>query len=77
MPNRRHFLQTASATTASLMAAPAFVRGQNLNSKLQLGGIGCEGKGWSDISEMASHDQSQFVGFCDVDLLRTERVPEN
>jgi predicted dehydrogenase len=74
MPNRRHFLQTASATTASLMAAPALVRGQNLNSKLQLGGIGCEGKGWSDISEMASHEQSQFVGFCDVDLSRTEKV---
>ncbi|MEO1982864.1 MAG: twin-arginine translocation signal domain-containing protein, partial [Fuerstiella sp.] len=74
MPSRRHFLQTTSAATASLIAAPAIVRGQNLNSKLQLGGIGCEGKGWSDISEMASHEQSQFVGFCDVDLSRTEKV---
>ncbi|MCA9086644.1 MAG: Gfo/Idh/MocA family oxidoreductase, partial [Planctomycetaceae bacterium] len=46
----------------------------NLNSKLQLGGIGCEAKGWSDISEMASHQQAAFVGFCDVDLSRTERV---
>jgi predicted dehydrogenase len=73
MLNRRTFLQ-ASGVTAAAMAAPAFVRGQNLNSKLQLAGIGCEAKGWSDISEMASHDQAQFVGFCDVDLARTAQV---
>lgn len=73
MPTRRRFLQSAAATA---LAAPAIVRGQNLNSKLQLGGIGCEGKGWSDIHEMASHPQSQFVGFTDVDLSRTEKVRE-
>lgn len=73
MLNRRSFLQTAGATGAAI-AAPAILRGQNLNSKLQLVGIGCEAKGWSDISEMASHAQTQFVGFCDVDLSRTERV---
>ena len=65
MLNRRTFLQTAAA---SAIAAPAVVRGQNLNSRLQLGGIGCEGKGWSDINEMASHEMSHFVGFTDVDL---------
>ncbi|MEQ9411445.1 MAG: Gfo/Idh/MocA family oxidoreductase [Fuerstiella sp.] len=73
MISRRNFLQTAAATT---VAAPAIVRGRNLNSRLQLGGIGCEGKGWSDIHEMASHQMSQFVGFCDVDLSRTEKVRE-
>ncbi|MDB4331795.1 Gfo/Idh/MocA family oxidoreductase, partial [bacterium] len=67
----RHFLQVASA---SAITAPAIVRGQNLNSRLQLAGIGCEGKGWSDINEMASHPSSQFVGFCDVDLSRTEKA---
>ena len=71
MLNRRHFLGAAAAAS---FAAPAVVRGQNLNSKLQLGGIGCEGKGLSDIREMASHEKSQFVGFSDVDLGRTENV---
>lgn len=71
MPTRRTFLHAAAAT---VVAAPAFVRGQNLNSKLQLGGIGCEGKGWSDIHEMSSHDAVAFAGFTDVDLSRTEKV---
>ncbi len=73
MPTRRTFLQTGAATTL-LAAAPAFVRGQNLNSKLQLAGIGCDGKGWSDINEMAGHAQTHHVAFCDVDLARTEKV---
>ncbi len=71
MLDRRTFLKTAAVAS---VAAPAIVRGQNLNSKLQLVGIGCEGKGWSDINAMASHDQTAFVGFCDVDLSRTEKV---
>ncbi|WP_417848573.1 Gfo/Idh/MocA family protein [Thalassoglobus sp.] len=73
MPTRRTFLQTTAATTF-VAAAPAFVRGQNLNSKLQLAGIGCDGKGWSDINEMAGHDKTHHVAFCDIDLARTEKV---
>jgi predicted dehydrogenase len=73
MIHRRRFLQVAASST---LAVPAIVRGQNLNSKVQLAGIGCEGKGWSDINEMAGHGQTQFVGFCDVDLSRTEKVRE-
>ena len=71
MFSRRQFLQSAAA---SAIAAPAVVRGQNLNSKVQLGGIGCEGKGWSDINQMAGHDRTHFAAFCDVDLSRTEKV---
>lgn len=71
MIHRRRFLQLAATST---LAAPAIVRGQNLNSKVQLAGIGCEGKGWSDINEMAGHGQTHFVGFCDVDLSRTEKA---
>lgn len=71
--NRRQMVQLS---TASLMwtAAPAVVRGQNLNSRLQIAGIGCEGKGWSDIQEMSEHKQTALIGFCDVDLSRTEKV---
>jgi len=70
MPSRRSFLQTTGAACAAL-GAPALVRGQNLNSKLQIAGIGVDGKGFSDISEMASHPDAQLVGICDVDLSRT------
>lgn len=73
MLNRRQFLQTSAASTF-LAAAPGIVRGQNLNSKLQLVGIGCDGKGFSDIKEMADHPATQHVAFCDVDLARTEKV---
>ncbi len=75
MLNRRHFLKTSTtALAAATFAAPAFVRGQNLNSKLQMAGIGCDGKGWSDISEMASHRGVQHVAFCDIDTARMEKV---
>lgn len=73
MITRRTFLKAAS-TAALFTAAPALVRGQNLNSKLQIAGIGCEGKGWSDIKEMSTHDKTHMIGFCDVDLSRTENV---
>ena len=71
MLNRRTFLGSAVAGT---LAGPAIVRGQNLNSRLQLGGIGCGGKGLSDIRAMASHEKSRFVGFTDIDLGRTDDV---
>ncbi len=71
--SRRSFLQTTVALSASF-AAPAFVRGRNLNSKLQIAGIGADGKGWSDIREVGSHPQASFVAFCDVDVARTTKV---
>ncbi len=71
--SRRCFIK-ASAAAAATLAAPAVVRGRNLNSKLQFAGIGADGKGWSDIKEMASHAQVKSVAFCDVDLSRTDKV---
>ncbi len=75
MLTRRRFLKQ-SALASAVLAAPAIVRGQNLNSKLQLAAIGCDGKGWSDIQETAGHPQAKYVSFCDVDLARTARVHE-
>ena len=68
---RRKFLAT---TTAVLSAAPAIVRGRNLNSRLNYAGIGADGKGFWDIIEMTSHKQLEPVAFADVDLSRTEKV---
>tara|TARA_Y100001934_G_scaffold274994_1_gene368499 strand:- start:378 stop:1712 length:1335 start_codon:yes stop_codon:yes gene_type:complete len=69
--SRRSFLAT---TSAAVLAAPAIVRGQNLNSKLNFAGIGADGKGFSDIIEMTSHKKLVPVAFADVDLARTEKV---
>jgi predicted dehydrogenase len=71
--SRRRFLKTSVLASAAF-AAPAFVRGRNLNSKLQLAGIGTDGKGWSDINETAKHPQVECVAFADVDLSRTAKV---
>lgn len=71
--SRRQFLKT-SAT--ALVAAPAFVRGSNLNSKLQIAAIGTDGKGYSDITKMADHPGVIHVALCDVDLARTEKALE-
>ncbi len=73
MITRRRFMHAATATAATI-ACPAMVRGRNLNSRLQVAGIGCDGKGWSDIKEMSDHAQTAMVGFCDIDLARTEKV---
>ncbi|WP_417734515.1 Gfo/Idh/MocA family protein [Rosistilla oblonga] len=73
MIKRRQFLQ-ASAAAAAVVACPSIVRGRNLNSKLSVAGIGCDGKGWSDIKEMSDHPQTQMAAFCDIDLARTEKV---
>lgn len=73
MTTRRSLLK-GTAAAATLAAAPAIVRGQNLNSKLQLASIGSDGKGFSDIKAMSSHNYQQYVAFCDVDLNRTLNV---
>ena len=75
MTTRRRFLKGGAAASV-LAAAPAIVRGQNLNSKLQLASIGSDGKGLSDIKAMWTHDKQQYVAFCDIDLNRTLNVKQ-
>lgn len=70
MTTRRKFLKGGAAASV-LAAAPAIVRGQNLNSRLQLASIGSDGKGLSDIKAMSTHDKQKYVAFCDIDLDRT------
>ena len=64
--NRRDFLKTASAISA-VAAFPAIMRGQQVrspNDKLDVGIIGCDGKGEVDSAGMASEN---IVALCDVD----------
>jgi len=54
---------------------PAFVRGQNLNSKIQVACIGVGGKGNSDTRN-AARCGGQIVGLCDVDRGRLSQMGE-
>jgi hypothetical protein len=62
---RRHFLKsTTLAASAVTLGAPAFLRGQNLNNKVNIAVIGASGKGASDTDLCASEN---IVALCDVD----------
>lgn len=69
--SRRAFLATSAS---AVVAAPAIVRGRNLNSHLNFAGIGADGKGMSDIIEITNHKKVNPVAYADVDLNRTVKV---
>jgi len=69
---RRDFLRTSAlAAGAAVMGAPAFVRGQNLNSKLNVGIIGCGGRG--GFAVQGASDES-IVALCDINEERLDKV---
>ena len=64
--NRRDFIKTTSLAAGALaLGVPTLLRGQNLNSKLNIASIGAMGgKGRSDTDACASEN---IVALCDVD----------
>jgi predicted dehydrogenase len=68
---RRQFLQTSLATGAAALAAPAILRGQNLNSKLNIACIGVGGRGAGNMSMVSNEN---IVAICDVFEPTVERV---
>jgi predicted dehydrogenase len=63
--DRRAFIKTSSlAASALAFGVPALLRGQNLNSKLNIACIGIGGKGRSDTDACAGEN---IVALCDVD----------
>ncbi|MDB6171464.1 MAG: gfo/Idh/MocA family oxidoreductase [Chthoniobacteraceae bacterium] len=58
---RRHFLQTVIAASA----APAFLRAQGLNNKLNVAIIGCGGRGGTQLDTIAGAGEN-IVALCDV-----------
>src|SRR5258706_14365353 len=63
--SRRDFIKsTALAAGAVTFGAPYILRGQNLNSKLNIAVIGAGGKGASDADICAIEN---IVAICDVD----------
>jgi Oxidoreductase family, NAD-binding Rossmann fold/Oxidoreductase family, C-terminal alpha/beta domain len=77
--NRRDFLKATSLAAGALaFGVPTLLRGQNLNSKLNIACIGIGGKGRSDTDACASEN---IVALCDVDsgseayLTQTQKYP--
>jgi hypothetical protein len=65
--SRRQFIKyTTLATGAFALTGPYVVRGQNLNSRIQVAVVGAGGKGSSDTDETAKAG-GVIVGLCDVD----------
>ena len=69
--NRRQFLKNAAVAGATVLAAPAFLRGQNLNSKLNIACIGVGGRGAGNMSAVSNEN---IVGICDVFQPTVDRV---
>lgn len=62
--SRRQFNRTALVAAASSFAAPAFLRGQNLNGKMRVAVIGSGGRGAADMDAVAQSED--IVALCDV-----------
>ncbi|MDZ4857881.1 MAG: Gfo/Idh/MocA family oxidoreductase [Candidatus Hydrogenedentes bacterium] len=60
---RRSFLRSSVIAAGAALGAPAIVRGQNLNSLLNIAVIGCGGRGGSNLQEVSSEN---IVALCDV-----------
>lgn len=64
---RRSFLRKSLlGATLAAASAPSFLRGQNLNSRIAVAGIGVGGKGASDIKGMADAG-ADIIALCDAD----------
>ena len=61
-PTRRQFTKTAVAAS-TLFTAPAFLRGRNLNERLDIAVIGTGGRGGSNLRSVESEN---IVAVCDV-----------
>lgn len=68
---RRDFLQTTAAATF-LAGAPAYVRGRDLNSKIDVAVVGCGGRGAADMGEVAKSEYITAV--CDVNAAAVEKA---
>ncbi len=74
-PSRRRFLHTSAAlASATILSAPAIVRGRNLNEKLNIAVIGCGGRGGSNLGSVSSEN---IVALCDVNENSLDRALAN
>jgi predicted dehydrogenase len=68
--NRRRFLSLSATLGAGVFAAPAILRSQSPNSKLNIAIIGSGGKGGDNLGKFLQHN---IVALCDVDTKALEK----
>src|SRR5262245_2258478 len=68
---RRQFGRAVAGATAGAIAAPASVRGRNLNEKLNIAMIGVGGRGAANLEGVASEN---IVALCDVSEPAVDRA---
>ena len=68
---RREFVGSALAAAGAVAAAPAILRGQNLNNKLNIAMIAAGGRAGANLKGVASEN---IVVLCDVDQKALERT---
>ncbi len=61
--SRRGFLKSAATAATAGFAAPAILRGRNLNEKLNIAIIGSGGRGGANLRSVESEN---IVALCDV-----------
>jgi len=62
--SRRRFSKLLATSALGALAAPAFLRGQNLNNKLNIAVIGVGGRGGSNLGDVGKSEN--IVAICDV-----------
>src|SRR5262245_53531913 len=72
-PTRRQFGRAVAGATAAAIAAPAIVRGRNLNEKLNIAMIGVGGRGGANLQGVASE---HIVALCDVSQPAVDRAAQ-
>ncbi|MBI5094753.1 MAG: Gfo/Idh/MocA family oxidoreductase [Candidatus Hydrogenedentes bacterium] len=70
---RRSFLKSSALAAAAAIGAPAIVRGQNLNSLLDIAIIGCGGRGGGNLQEVRGEN---IVALCDVNAKNVDKIAE-
>ena len=70
MTTRRVFVKNSVITTAGFSLAPSLskvVAGYSPSDRINVGLIGCNGMGFSDLSEFLKHPEVECLALCDVD----------
>src|SRR5579862_2214376 len=71
---RREFSRRALTSAGALLGAPAFLRGANLNDKLNIAIIGAGGRGAANTQDVASEN---IVALCDVSESNLDAAAKN
>ena len=79
--SRRKFLQTSAVGAASTFAAPAFLRGQNLNEKVRVAIVGMGGRANAHAESLVDLEKEsiagvELAGVCDCDEAKRRSAEE-